>query len=90
MSITLVVHAGVAPLAFRFLTSHYFRRFPESSPRAISFTMSGIVVGLDAFVVAPFLEGNYEMFRSVMGTWVRFALILASSYLVARMAKRTT
>jgi hypothetical protein len=89
MNITLVVHAGVAPLAFGFLTWHYFRRFPESSPRATSLTMLGIVVGLDALVVAPLLERSYEMFRSVMGTWVPFALILASSYLVARMARRT-
>jgi hypothetical protein len=90
MNVTLIVHAAVAPLAFGFLTWRYFRRFPKSSPGATALAMLGIVIGLDALVVAPFLEGSYEMFRSVMGTWVPFALILVSSYLVARAARSRT
>ena len=83
MNVTLIIHAVVAPLAFGFLTWNHIRRFPESSPRTIAFSMVGLVIGLDAGVVAPLFERSYEMFRSVLGTWIPFALILAASYLVA-------
>jgi hypothetical protein len=51
--------------------------------------MTAIVVGLDALVVAPFFEGSYAMFRSVIGTWVPFASIAAATYLVGLAVRRT-
>jgi hypothetical protein len=85
MDATLVIHAAVAPFAFGFLTWDYFRRHPDSRPGTIALTMIGIVVGLDALVVAPFFERSYAMFRSVLGTWIPFGSILASSYVVGRV-----
>jgi hypothetical protein len=79
---TLVVHAFVAPLVFGLLAWLYFRRFPRASPASTAFVLVGVVVGMDAVVVAPLLERSYEMFRSVLGTWIPFASILASTYLV--------
>lgn len=84
MDTTLVIHALVAPLAFGLLTWNYFRRHPDSGAGAIALTMLGVVVGLDAPVVAPFIERSYAMFRSMLGTWIPFASILASSYIVGR------
>ncbi len=84
MDVTLAIHALVAPLAFGLLTWHHFRRYPDSKPGATALTMLAIVVGLDGLVVAPFLERSYSMFRSVLGTWVPFGSILASSYVVGR------
>ena len=84
MNVTLIIHAVVAPVAFGLLTWHHMRRFPDSSPWVIALSMMGLVIGLDAGVVAPLFERSYEMFRSVLGTWIPFALILAASYLVAR------
>lgn len=81
MQSTLILHAVVAPLAFWVLAWRYALWFPKGSPVEVSATMLGVVVGLDAFVVAPLLERSYAMFRSVLGTWIPFALILASSYL---------
>ncbi len=86
METTLLVHAVVAPLAFGLLTWHHLSAFPESSAGGIALTMTGMVIGLDALVVAPFFEGSYAMFRSVLGTWVPFASIAGASYLVARIA----
>ncbi|MEW6674065.1 MAG: hypothetical protein AB1427_20420 [Thermodesulfobacteriota bacterium] len=87
MDATLVIHAGVAPVAFGFLTWNYCRRHPHSRPGAIALTLLGIVVGLDALVVAPLFERSYAMFRSVFGTWIPFGSILASSYVVGRVMR---
>ena len=54
---------------------------------AVALTMLAVVVGLDALLVAPFLEHSYAMFGSVLGTWVPFASIFAASYLVGRAVK---
>lgn len=87
MDATLVIHAVVAPLVFGFLTWNHLRRHPHSRRGAIALTMLGIVVGLDALVVAPFFERSYAMFRSVLGTWIPFGSILASSYIVGRLMR---
>lgn len=84
MDVTLIIHAVVAPVAFGLLTWRHMRRFPDSSPWGVALGMTGLVVGLDAAVVAPLFEKSYEMFRSILGTWIPFALIFAASYLVAR------
>ena len=69
MSDTLLVHAIVAPLVFALLAIHSFRRYPAASPLGTSLGFVGIVVGLDAFVVAPLIEHSYAMFgvRSAPG-----------------------
>ncbi len=53
----------------------------------MALTMVGLVVGMDALVIAPFLEGTYVMFRSVLGTWVPFALVFAATYSVTAAAR---
>ena len=84
MDATLVLHAVVAPLAFGLLTWHHFIRYRTSSPLRTALAMLGVVVLLDAGVVAPLFERSYVMFRSFTGTWLPFGLIWASSYLVGR------
>jgi hypothetical protein len=88
MDTTLLVHAVVAALAFGFLAWHYSGRYPETSALRVSVAMLGVVVGLDALVVAPFLERSYAMFRSVLGTWVPFALIFTASYIAGHFARQ--
>jgi drug/metabolite transporter superfamily protein YnfA len=88
MNTTLLIHAAVAPLTFAVLTWRFFRRFRASSALAVALTMLGVVVGLDAFLVAPFFERSYAMFGSVLGTWLPFASIFAASYLVGGACKR--
>jgi hypothetical protein len=41
----------------------------------------GIVIGLDFFVVALLILRSMEMFTSLLGTWIPFALIFASAYM---------
>jgi hypothetical protein len=87
MEATLIVHAALAPLAFGLLSWHYARRFPQVAPATTSLTMLGVVIGLDALVVAPFMEHSYAMFRSVLGTWIPFALIFVASFVVSRAVR---
>ena len=42
--------------------------------------MTGIVLALDAIVVAPLFERSFAMFRSVIGTWLPFAAIFFASW----------
>lgn len=88
MDATLLIHAIMAPLAFGLLTRLFFRWFPVSSALTVALTMLSVVVGMDALLVAPFLEHSYAMLGSVLGTWVPFASILAASYLVGRASRR--
>ena len=85
---TLVVHAMVAPLVFALLSMHFFRRYPAATPFRTSLAFVGIVVGLDAFVVAPFIERSHAMFTSPLGTWIPFASIWLSSFLVGQACRQ--
>jgi hypothetical protein len=46
------------------------------------------VVALDSLVVAPFIEHSYAMFRSALGTWIPFTLIVAASYSIGRAMRQ--
>ena len=85
---TLRVHAVVAPVVFGLLTRRYARNVPGAAPAATAVALTGIVVALDAVVVAPLVERSFAMFRSAIGTWVPFGSILAASYLVGRTTSR--
>lgn len=89
MRTTLVIHAVVAPAVFGLLSWRYFRRHPGSSPLGTAIAMLGVVVGLDAFLVAPLFERSYAMFSSVLGTWIPFASIATTTYLVGRATSPT-
>jgi hypothetical protein len=55
----------VAPLVFALLSMPFFRRYPAASPLRTSLGFVGIVVALDAFVVAPLSERSYAMFTEI-------------------------
>jgi hypothetical protein len=76
---TLHVHLVIAPVvAFAVAAIHKFLAADFSSVlRAM--VLTGLVVILDAVVVAPIFERSYAMFRSLNGTWVPFASIFLAS-----------
>ena len=87
----LVLHAIVAPIAFAGLSWLYFTRFAYTPPLATALLFLAIVVALDVFVVALFIERSFAMFESVLGTWVPLSLIFASTWatgVVVNHAKR--
>jgi hypothetical protein len=77
LPITLVVHAIVAPGGVWCLVWHYLRRHPLSSPINVSIAFVAVVDALDGGLVAPIFKHSYAMFRSLLGTWIPFVLILA-------------
>ena len=51
-------------------------------PLVTAFLFVGIVIFMDVFVVALFIEQSLAMFASFIGTWLPFALIFMATYLI--------
>jgi hypothetical protein len=85
MEITLIVHAIGVPVIFGALSLVYFRFFHYTSPLQTAAIFVSIAVLMDFFVVATFIEKSYAMFASILGTWIPFGLIFASTYLAGRL-----
>ncbi len=83
---TLRVHLAVAPIAAFLVSTVHKLLAPEFDPMLRAAVMTGVVVILDACVVAPLFERSYEMFRSLIGTWVPFATIFLASWAAGLLA----
>lgn len=81
METTLIIHAIAAPIIFSIITTIYYKYFDYTLPLATAITFVAFVIVMDAGLVAPVFEKSYEMFKSLLGTWIPFALIFASTYL---------
>lgn len=84
----LVIHAVASPFIFASVSWIYFRRFAAWSPLHAAAAFLGIVIALDFFVVALFIEKSFEMFRSIEGTWLPFVLIFVSTWCTGLAARR--
>ena len=76
----LVLHAIVAPIAFAGLSWLYFTRFAYTPPLTTALMFLTIVVVLDVFVVALFIEKSFVMIASVLGTGTPLILIFGSTW----------
>ncbi len=83
---TLIVHVFAGPAIAFMVASARHMLFSDFAaiPRAVEIT--GVVVALDAFVVAPVFERSYAMFRSALGTWIPFAAIFVASWIAGRLS----
>lgn len=86
----LVIHAIAAPLFFGAISLVYFRKFNYIGPLQTAMVFVSFVVFLDLFLVALVILGSFEMFASILGTWIPFALIFVSTYLTGLSAPRYT
>ncbi len=84
MNNTPVIHAIGAPLFFAGVSLIYFRKFNYTPPLQTAAYFLAFVVAMDFFVVALLINHSFDMFASVLGTWLPFALIFASTYLTGR------
>jgi hypothetical protein len=84
----LAIHAVAAPLIFAAVSWVYFRRAGSWSPLGAAAAFVGIVVAMDFFVVALLIEKSFDMFLSVAGTWLPFALIFVSTWLTGFAMRR--
>lgn len=83
----LVIHAVAAPVIFGVIAAVYFTLFGYASPAVTATAFVAVVITLDFLVVALMIQGDFAMFRSVVGTWLPFALIFLSTYLVGSLAE---
>ncbi|UCH26299.1 MAG: hypothetical protein JSV66_01230 [Trueperaceae bacterium] len=81
----LIAHAIGAPIIFTLVSANYFRSFGFTTPLQTAICFVGTVIFLDFFVVSLLINRNLEMFASILGTWLVFALIFASTYLTGRL-----
>ncbi len=80
MQTTLVVHLFAAA-AFAFAAAAVHAWFwPGFGALERAAATTGLIVALDALVVAPLFERSYAMFRSALGTWIPFAAIFLATW----------
>jgi len=77
----LIAHAIAAPVFFAIVSLVYFRKFNFTSPLRTAAIFLAFVIAMDFFVVALLINKSFEMFASLLGTWIPFALIFLSTYL---------
>lgn len=85
----LVIHAIGAPIFFTIVSLVYFKKFNYTTPFQTALMFVGFVIAADFFVVALVINRSLEMFASLLGTWIPFALIFTSTYVTGWYAGRT-
>jgi hypothetical protein len=83
METALVVHAVAAPIIAGTLAYAYARCCPVTTPIVTGLAFVGVVVAMDAGLIAPFVERSWDMFRSLIGTWIPFILIFLGAWWAA-------
>ena len=90
---TLIIHAIGAPIIFAAISWFYFTKLDYTSPLSTAIAFLLIVMAMDFFLVALVINRSLEMFQSLLGTWVPFALIFLSTYFtglaVHRLGRKT-
>ncbi|MCJ7433744.1 MAG: hypothetical protein MUO77_09685 [Anaerolineales bacterium] len=82
----LIIHAIAAPVFFAVVSLVYFRKFNYTAPLQTAFIFVTFVIAMDFFLVAMVINRSFEMFASLLGTWIPFALIFISTYLTGLFA----
>jgi hypothetical protein len=85
----LIIHAIAAPIFFAVIALAYFRKFNYTSPMQTAGIFIVFVIGLDFFVVALLINHSLDMFTSLLGTWIPFALIFASTWLTGTLVTKS-
>ncbi len=85
----LVIHAILAPIFFALVSLNYFRRFNYTTPLQTASIFVGFVIAVDFFFMALVVLKSLDMFGSLIGTWIPFALIFLSTYLTGQFSAAT-
>ena len=84
---TLIIHAIGAPVFFVIVSLIYFSKFNYTTPLQTALIFVGFVIIVDFFVVALLINKSLQMFTSLLGTWIPFALIFTSTYVTGVFTK---
>ena len=85
MDTTLIVHAIGAPIISGVLSMIYFNYFNYTTPLQTAAIFVLTAIFMDLTVVATLIEKSYEMFASLIGTWIPFGLMFLSTNLVGSL-----
>jgi hypothetical protein len=85
----LIIHAIGAPVFFTLVSLIYFRKSNCTTPWQTGIIFLGFVITVDFFVVALVINRSLEMFASLLGTWIPFALIFTSTFLTGLLTVRS-
>jgi hypothetical protein len=84
----LITHAIAVPVIFTCLSLVYFRRSSACSPLCTAGVFLGVVVTMDVLVVAVLIERSFEMFASILGTWLPLLLIFVATWCTGMAVRR--
>ncbi len=84
----LIVHAIGAPIFFTGVSLLYFKKFNYTKPFQTALMFVGFVIAMDFLVVALLITRSLEMFASLLGTWIPFALIFTATYVTGIYTRR--
>jgi hypothetical protein len=84
----LILHAIGAPIFFWGVSLHYFKNYRYTTPLQTALFFVGFVIAVDFFLIALLILRSLDMFTSLLGTWIPFALIFASTYLTGILVTR--
>lgn len=87
-STALAVHAAAAPVIFALISRLYFKRFHYMDPLQTAVLFVSVVILLDLVIVAGLIQKSLDMFQSLVGTWLVFALIFASTWSTGTLCRR--
>jgi len=85
---TLIAHAIGAPIFFAIVSLVYFKKFNYTSPLQTATIFVAFVIAMDFFIVAMLINRSFEMFTSLLGTWIPFILIFTSTYLTGLFIRK--
>ena len=84
----LIVHAIGAPIFFTIISRVYFGKYNYTSPLRTALIFVSFVIIVDFFLVALIINKSLDMFASLLGTWIPFALIFTSTYVTGLLTLR--
>lgn len=87
MDNALIIHAVAAPVIFTTLSLVYFRKYNYTTPLQTALFFTVFVIVVDFFLVGLIINRSLEMFTSLLGTWIPFALIFTSTYLTGVLVR---
>ncbi len=80
----ILIHAALVPVVFLGVSALYFKVFAYTTPLQTAAIFVTFVVLMDVFVVSILILGNFDMFKSFLGTWFVFGEIFATTLLTGR------
>ena len=83
----LIIHAIAAPIIFAVVSGVYFLVFNITSPVQTAFIFVTFVIAMDFCLVSMLINRSFEMFTSMLGTWIPFGLIFLSTWLTGLLVR---